>query len=115
MRVAVGMLILVANCASAYADPRSEGFKKLTAAQIRASFSGHTFSDEVHFSFRYTRSGGVEGAGMGKKVSGKWRVAGDQLCQADSNGENCFDIWRKRNAVRFILGEDFVFAEGTLE
>jgi hypothetical protein len=115
MRAGAAILILVASCANASADLRSEGFERLTGAQIRDSFSGRTFSDDVHFSFLYTQSGAFEGAGMGKKASGKWWVEGDQLCQSDSDGENCFEIWRKHNAVLFVLGEDFVFSEGTLE
>lgn len=115
----LGALALVAAIltidAPACADPLAEGFRKLTGAQIRAAFTGKSFSDDVHFSFRYTRSGDIEGAGMGKKASGKWRVAGDQLCQTDSDGDNCFDIWRKGRIVKFVLGEDLIFVEGSLE
>jgi hypothetical protein len=115
MRVRVAILILVASCASTRADLRSEGFRKLTGPQIRTAFAGHTFADDVHFSFRYARSGQIEGMGMGARVSRRWRVQKDELCETDKTDENCFSIWRKGDVVRFVVGDDGVFAEGTLK
>lgn len=115
MPLGIGLLIFVATCASAHADLRSEGFRKLTGSQIRAAFAGHTFADDVHFSFRYARSGEIEGMGMGAKTSRRWRVQKDELCETDKTDENCFSIWRKGDVVRFVVGDDGVFAEGTLK
>ena len=99
---------------SAFADPKSEGFKKLNGAQIRQAFPGHTFSDEVHFAFRYIAGGTIEGSGMGKKVSRKWKVVKDDLCVTDTFGENCYAIWKKGVAVKFMI-DDNVFNEGVLK
>src|SRR3954447_20053554 len=96
-------------------DLGAEGFRKLTGSQIRAAFAGRTFADDVHFSFLYTATGAIEGTGMGAKVSRRWRVQKDELCETDSFGENCYSIWRKGEIVRFMIGDDGVFAEGTLK
>ncbi len=102
--------------AAARADPKSEGFRKLNGAQIKQAFSGRAFSDEIHFAFRYLPGGAIEGSGMGKKVSRKWRVAKDDLCVTDTSGENCYAIWKKGSAVKFVFGEDaLVFVEGVLK
>ena len=108
--IAAGILAFPAR-----SDPKSEGFKKLTGAQIRQAFSGHTFSDDVHFAFRYIAGGAIEGSGMGKKVARKWWLVHDELCITDSFGENCYAIWKKGSAVKFTFGDDLVFVEGKLK
>jgi hypothetical protein len=52
---------------------------------------------------------------MGAKVSRRWRAQKDEPCETDSLGENCYSIWRKGPIVRFVIGDDGVFAEGTLK
>ena len=106
--------LTTAISAPACADPKSEGFKKLSGAQIRQAFPGRTFSDEVHFAFRYIAGGTIEGSGMGKKVSRKWKVVKDDLCVTDTFGENCYAIWKKGAAVKFMV-DDNVFNEGVLK
>ena len=83
--------------------------------QIRQAFSGHTFSDDVHFAFKYLPGGIMEGSGMGKKLSLKWWVAKDQLCDTESSGENCYAIWKKGSTVKFTYGDDLVFVEVSLK
>lgn len=112
----LAMLAVAGAIAPAAAtDLLAEGFRKLTGSQIRAAFAGRTFADDVHFSFLYTARGTIEGSGMGTKVSRRWRVEKDELCETDGDGENCFSIWRKGQTVRFVIGDDGVFTEGTLK
>jgi ribosomal protein S6E (S10) len=99
---------------TAFADQQSEGFKKLNGAQIGRTFPGRTFSDEVHFAFRYIAGGTIEGSGMGKKVARKWKVVKDELCITDSFGENCYGIWKKGAAIKFMIDGN-VFSEGLLK
>jgi hypothetical protein len=116
MRPRIVLAISLAMVTAARADPKAEGFRKLNGAEIKRAFSGHTFSDEVHFSFRYLAGGVIEGAGMGKKVSRTWRVEKDALCITDTFGENCYAIWKKGPAVKFVTSDDaVVFAEGVLK
>lgn len=66
------------------------------------AFAGHVFSDEVHFMLRYRAGGLFEGTSMGKKASGKWRVAADQLCEVERAAETCYAVWKKGGAVTLI-------------
>lgn len=96
----------------AHAGPRADGFTLLAGEQIRQVFSGHTFSDDTHFSFRYLPGGIVEGAGMGKKVSRKWDVRNDTLCVTDSAGEICYSVWKKGHAVKLAFGLSDLVVDG---
>jgi hypothetical protein len=111
------LLIGVAVCgfAPAHADPASEGFKKLSGVQIRRAVIGHTFSDDIHFAFRYAPNGLVEGAGMGKKVIRKWSINKDQLCVTDEVGENCYIVWKKEAAVRLVFPDSDLSLDGILK
>ena len=109
------LVVAGATAPAAATDLRAEGFRMLTGSQIRAAFAGRTFADDVHFSFLYTATGKIEGTGMGTKVSRRWRVQKNELCETNSFGENCYAIWRKGEIVRFVIGDDGVFAEGTLK
>lgn len=97
------------------ASPQAEGFKKLNGSQIRKTFLGKEFSDDVHFSFRYLPGGTVQGMSMGKKVTSKWTIAKDQLCVTDNGGERCYDVWKKGSAVRLLIGESDLGLEGSLQ
>jgi hypothetical protein len=97
------------------ADPKSDGFRKLSGPAIKQAFSGHTFSDEVHFAFRYTPTGDLEGMGMGSKVSRKWRILKDELCVTDSVGENCYAVWRKGPEVKLIMEDSDLSLDGLLK
>ena len=115
-KVCFTAMMLAGSIASASAmDLRSEGFKKMSGPQIKAAFAGHEFADDVHFAFRYTADGFIQGMGMGSKVARRWRVQKDEICETDANGEECFAVWRKGPVVRFVLGDDMVFAEGQLK
>jgi hypothetical protein len=99
----------------AIADPLAEGFRKITGVQIRQAFSGHTFSDDVHFSFRYKPDGVIDGEGMGKKVSRKWSVANNQLCVTDELGENCHDVWKKGASIKMMMVEGDLAIDGFMK
>jgi hypothetical protein len=98
-----------------FADPKAYGFRKLSGPAIKQAFSGHTFSDEVHFAFRYTPTGDLEGMGMGSKVSRKWRILTDELCVTDSVGEKCYAVWRKGPAVKLIMEDSDLSLDGLLK
>jgi hypothetical protein len=67
-------VLLVAACFAsalpAHAEgPADQGYRKLSAREIRAFFTGKIFSDGTHFSNRYEADGKIDGFAMGKKVS----------------------------------------------
>ena len=67
--------------------PADQGYRKLSGREIRATFSGKTFSDGTHFSNHYEADGKIDGFAMGKKVSNTWKILGGRLCIAENLGE----------------------------
>jgi hypothetical protein len=106
----------VLACAPAFAaSPQTEGFKKLSGAQIRAAFAGKTFSDGTHFSNQYRADGTIEGVSMGKKISNKWKVVKDTLCITDKFGELCYFVWMKGKDARLVHESSDVVLEGSVK
>ena len=99
-------------CALAAAPPADEGFRKLSGRQIRQTFAGRTFSDDVHFSFRYAADGSIQGGAMGRKIDRRWRIERDLLCVTESVGENCYVVWKKGNAVKLLFDGNDAGTEG---
>jgi hypothetical protein len=96
------------------ASPQAEGFKKLSAVQIRQAFAGRRFSDDTHFAFDYRANGNIAGTSMGKAVRNKWTIAKDQLCITDRFGETCYVVWKKGASVKLIIEDSDASIEGTL-
>lgn len=96
MRLCLALACMVAALAlPARAENLPPGFKKLTGAEIRRAFVGHTFTDEVHFSLSYRASGVVQGMSMGKQVTHPWSIANDRLCEAEETGTTCYIVLNK--------------------
>lgn len=99
----------------AAADPvHGEGFRKLNGNQIRRTVIGHSFTDEIHFTFKYLRSGSVEGMAMGQTVREKWRIHNDFLCVTDKGREVCNTVWQKQRIIRLYQSEIGFPVEGNL-
>jgi len=82
-----GFLLLSAlSTAPAASSPR-----RLTGPGIRSVFIGRQFGDGPHFLWTYKRDGRIEGVSLGKRITGTWRVLGDQLCER-RGAETCFDV-----------------------
>ena len=94
------------------ASPQTEGFKKLSAAQIKQAFSGRRFSDDTHFTFQYRANGEIAGTSMGKQVRDKWAVVKEELCITDSFGETCYGVWKKGTSVKLIVEGSHVSIDG---
>jgi hypothetical protein len=62
LRKSLLTLVLAGSIAShaRAASPGEEGFRRLSAKQIRHAFVGRIFSDEVHFADRYLADGRIE-------------------------------------------------------
>jgi hypothetical protein len=105
---------LLTSGLSAAASPQSEGFRRLSAPQIVQAFTGKTFSDDTHFSFRYRPKGLIEGMSMGRKVENKWRVEKDLLCETSRTGESCYSVWKKGQAVKLVVDGTEVIVDGFL-
>jgi hypothetical protein len=104
---------LLTSGLSAAASPQ-KGFRRLSAPQIVQAFTGKTFSDDTHFSFRYHPKGLIEGMSMGRKVENKWRVGKDLLCETSRIGESCYSVWKKGPAVKLVVDGTEVIVDGFL-
>ena len=110
-----GVAAVLACAPALAASPQTEGFKKLSGAQIRAAFAGKTFSDDTHFSNRYRADGTIEGVSMGKKISNKWKVVNDTLCVTDKFGELCYFAWMKGKDVKLVHETSDLVLEGSVK
>ena len=104
LRTGVLALVLAGSIAShaRAASPGEEGFRRLSAKQIRHAFVGRIFSDEVHFAERYLADGKIESESMGTKKTYSWRTDEDRLCISDSHSDVCYFVWAKSNAIRLL-------------
>ncbi|MDI9846438.1 hypothetical protein QM467_00030 [Rhodoblastus sp. 17X3] len=116
MRKMTGMGLFATSlivCSAAFgASPQSEGFRQLTGPQITQALVGRTFSDDIHFSFRYRPKGVIEGMSMGRKVTDKWVIQGNRLCVTDSFGQSCYVVWKKGAAVKLVVEGTEVILDG---
>ena len=81
-------------------------FLRLKAVDIRKTFSGQEFSDQVHWSERYRSDGTVEGSSMGRRFSKRWVVTQDQLCVTDNEGEDCREVWKDGSKIELRRWSD---------
>lgn len=113
MRALLAIILLISPALAA--SPQSEGFKKLTGRQIQRAFTGREFSDDVHFSYRFSAGGKFTSTRMGKTAIDQWAVAKDKLCITDSFGENCYIVWRNGSAVKLAIDGSVPSLEGLLK
>lgn len=100
---------------AAIAGPAQDGFRKLTGAEVRRAFSGHEFSDDVHFTERFKPNGMVESISMGKKLTKKWRIVKNDLCITDSFGEACSEVWQKGKDIRLLRDSNDIGVDGFIK
>lgn len=111
---ALACFTVASACAHAESPPPA-GFKNLNGAEIRRTLTGHTFTDEVHFSLRYQAVGVLDVTSMGKRTKRKWRVVGNELCSTDEFGEPCYEIWKNGNAVSMRPKNGALSIDGVLK
>ena len=85
----------------------AEPYRKLTEAEIKAKLTGMEIS-EPHFSEQYMRDGTVRIVTMGRRIIGKWRVKGGQLCIEAPKPEDsrCKEVWRSGDKYQLRLEGD---------
>jgi hypothetical protein len=81
-------------------------FLRLKAADIRKTFSGQEFSDQVHWSERYISDGTVEGSSMGRRFTKRWVITHDQICVTDNEGEDCREVWKDGSTIELRRWSD---------
>jgi hypothetical protein len=71
-----------------------EPLRPLKGPEIAATFTGMEFPDQVHIAEVFKRDGTLAAFSMGKRQTGKWRVASDELCLSHEGQEQrCYEVW----------------------
>jgi len=85
----------------------AESYRKLSESEIKAKLTGMEISDP-HFSEQYMRDGTVRIVTMGRRIIGKWKVKGDQLCIEAPKAEDsrCKEVWRSGDKYQLRLEGD---------
>jgi hypothetical protein len=99
-------LVLV-SVVTTLAGSAAESYRKLTEAEVKAKLSGMEIS-EPHFSEQYMRDGTVRIVTMGRRIIGKWKVKGGQLCIEAPKPEDsrCKEVWRSGDKYQLRLEGD---------
>ena len=99
-------LVLV-SVVTALPASAAESYRKLTEAEIKAKLTGMEIS-EPHFSEQYMRDGTVRIVTMGRRIIGKWKVKGGQLCieAPKSEDSRCKEVWRSGDKYQLRLEGD---------
>jgi len=84
------------------APPAADGFRRLNGDEIRKTFVGRVFSDDVPFADRYLADGQIQSESMGTKKTYAWRIEQDRLCIADPQDDICYFVWKKNNEIRLL-------------
>ena len=84
------------------ASPAEDGFRRLNGNQIRQTFVGRIFSNEVHFADRYLADGKIDSESMGTKKTDSWRIEENRLCITDPQSDICYFVWKKANEIRLL-------------
>jgi hypothetical protein len=73
--------------------------------ELKALFSDHELADGVHYAYRFDKDGTVSGFSMGKKVSGTWRISGNEFCWTLARrrtAEECYQVEAQGRSVRLL-------------
>jgi hypothetical protein len=102
MRHSTILLLLFGFFAAALSQAALAGeppFRRINAAEIRKTFAGREFSDEIHWVETYKADGTLQGSGMGRPFTKRWSIKNDQLCLSDMKGEDCREVWTSGKTV----------------
>lgn len=97
----------LALCAMGIASPVSaetisgiDGFKRIRGGAIQRLIFGKEFSDGVHWRYSFHPSGALTEYAMGRRRDLRWQMKDDALCWRSEQGEECFEVWTSRTALR---------------
>lgn len=97
----------LALCAMGMALPASaekcaatDGFKRIRGGAIQRLISGREFSDGVHWRYSFQPGGALTEYAMSRRQDLRWQMKDDALCWRSEQGEECFEVWTSRTALR---------------
>ena len=98
MKRALALLAASVVCAGAGAAE----FKRLSSVHIQRLLAQRVITDDAHGSDRSDPDGELQSIELGQANTGKWRVAGNELCtvrSAQKPVEECFEVWTRDDDI----------------
>jgi hypothetical protein len=117
LRVIRSIWLFIVLSGAAIGASAEEHWHNATGASLAALFSDKEFADGAHFAYRLQRDGTFTGTELGKKVSGTWRVVGDQLCwswERPPGPRECYDVQQDGASIRLLINQSEAWY-GTLQ
>jgi hypothetical protein len=100
----LGWIALCAALMSPSVDA-ADDFKRLAAAEIRATFTGKVITDESHWSDHFRPGGTLRSIILGQLELGTWKIDGDELCltrmESKKAATQCYEIWLWKDRVEY--------------
>ena len=83
-----------------------EHWRGVKGAALRTLFQDKEFADGVHFAYQFKAGGTFTGTEMSKRVSGSWRVQGNEFCWKwvrPPDPEECYAVQQDGAHVRLLI------------
>ena len=112
----IAVVSMLAHVTGSLSATAAETYRKLPDGEIKAKLTGMEISDP-HFSEQYMKDGTVRIVTMGRRIVGKWKVKGGQLCIEAPKPEDsrCKEVWRSGDKYQLRLEGDPVPYDVILE
>ena len=95
-------LTLVASSSAA----EKEHWRSVKGTSLQKLFQDKEFADGVHFAYQFKAGGTFTGTEMSKRVSGSWRVQGNEFCWKwvrPPDPEECYAVQQDGAHVRLLI------------
>ncbi|TMH64088.1 MAG: hypothetical protein E6H57_16220 [Betaproteobacteria bacterium] len=95
-------LTLVASSSAA----EKEHWRSVKGTSLQKLFQDKEFADGVHFAYQFKAGGTFAGTEMSKRVSGSWRVQGNEFCWKwvrPPDPEECYAVQQDGAHVRLLI------------
>src|SRR5438132_13058901 len=96
---------LLTLVASSTAVQKEHG-RNVRGAALKTLFQDKEFADGVHFAYQFKAGGTFTGTEMSKRVSGSWRVQGNEFCWKwirPPGPEECYSVEQDGPHVRLMI------------
>jgi hypothetical protein len=94
----------------------ADSYRKLSSIEIKAAIINMEIS-EPHFPEQYLADGTVRIVTLGRRIVGKWKISGAQLCIEAPKAEDskCREIWRSGEKYQLRFSGDPVPFDVTIQ
>jgi hypothetical protein len=102
------MLFVLPTLAYGSAANAQEMFKLLGEKEIQAKVIGNDIVDSSQWSMYLRPDGTLIRDGMGRKVTGVWKIQKNKLCLSEPSNQlfNCHEVWMSGQNIRLRVNKD---------